>query len=449
MDRTLLERYDRQVPRYTSYPTAPHFHPGINAATYARWLAAIGPDEPLSLYFHVPFCREMCWYCGCHTKIVRRYEPIGDYAATLGEEVELIGGMVGARPPVTHMHWGGGTPTILSADDLERMMERIHSAFDVAPGAEVAVEMDPRTMTEDRVRALARAGVNRASLGVQDFNEHVQRAINRIQPYETTAQLVEWLREAGIDAINFDIMYGLPYQTVDDVRHTVQLAAGLRPDRVAVFGYAHVPWMKTHQKMIADESLPGAWERFEQADAAASGLVARGYRRIGLDHFALETDPMTEALDQGRLHRNFQGYTTDEASTLIGFGASSIGALPQGYVQNAPPLRNWAEAVQQGRPAVTRGIALDEEDRLRRDVIERLMCDLSVDLSAVAARYGKTAEHFRGEIEMLAPMVEDGVARIDGDRITVPEQGRPLMRAVCAIFDAYLGNGVGRHSQAV
>ncbi len=449
MNRTLLERYDKRVPRYTSYPTAPHFHPGINAATYARWLAAVEKNTPLSLYFHVPFCREMCWYCGCHTKVVRRYEPVGEYATTMADEVTLIGGMLEARPPVTHMHWGGGTPTILSADDLEHLMAKIRAGFNVAADAEIAVEMDPRTVTENHVRALARAGVNRASLGVQDFNEQVQKAINRVQPYEMTEQVVEWLRAAGIKAINFDLMYGLPYQTIDDVIRTVDLAAQMRPDRVAVFGYAHVPWMKTHQKMIPDESLPDAWQRFEQAEAAATRLAERGYRRIGLDHYALETDSMTEVLDKGHLRRNFQGYTTDEARALIGFGASSIGALPQGYVQNAVPLRAWGEAVRNGHPAVDKGIAVNDDDRLRRDIIERLMCDLEVDLSVEAARYGKSANEFSGEIEMLKPMIADGIATIDGDRISITEPGRPLMRAVCALFDTYLDSGVGRHSQAV
>lgn len=449
MDRTLLERYDKRVPRYTSYPTAPHFHPGVNAATYERWLAAVSADTALSLYFHVPFCHEMCWYCGCHTKIVRRYEPIGEYASTMAAEVSLIGGLLESRPPVTHMHWGGGTPTILSADDLEHLMDKIRAGFNVAADAEIAVEMDPRTMTEDRVQALARAGVNRASLGVQDFNDRVQKAINRIQPYEMTAQVVAWLRGAGIEAINFDLMYGLPYQTVDDVRRTVDLAAQMRPDRVAVFGYAHVPWMKTHQKMIPDESLPDAWQRFEQAEAAAEQLAEQGYRRIGLDHYALETDSMTEALDEGRLRRNFQGYTTDEARALIGFGASSIGALPQGYVQNAVPLRGWAEAIRNGHPAVDKGIAVSDDDRLRRDIIERLMCDLEVDLSVEAGRYGKTVEAFSAEIEMLKPMIADGIASINAGRISITEPGRPLMRAVCALFDTYLDTGVGRHSQAV
>ena len=449
MDRTLLERYDRRVPRYTSYPTAPHFHAGVNADTYERWLGEMGSDEPLSLYFHVPFCHEMCWYCGCYTKIVRRYEPIGDYAATMKDEVSLIGGMMGAKPPITHIHWGGGTPTILSAEDIEHLIGEVRESFNVAPDAEIAVEMDPRTMTEDRAKALARAGVNRASLGVQDFNENVQKAINRVQPFEMTAQVVNWLRDSGITAINFDLMYGLPYQTVDDIHRSVELAASLRPDRLAAFGYAHVPWMKTHQKMIPDEALPDAWERFAQAEAIAQGLADRGYRRIGLDHFALESDDMTEALDQGRLHRNFQGYTTDEASSLIGFGASSIGALPQGYIQNAQPLRGWGDAIRAGRPPIVKGIALTDEDRLRRGVIERLMCDLKVDLAAETARYGETAEHFRSEIEMLEPMIADGIATVEGSIVGITEMGRPLMRTVCALFDTYLDSGIGKHSQAV
>jgi len=449
MDRTILERYDRRVPRYTSYPTAPHFHAGITADTYLRWLAAIGDEMPLSLYFHVPFCHEMCWYCGCHTKIVRRYEPVGGYAATLAEEVRLVGSAIKADPPVTHMHWGGGTPTILSVVDFAAIMDTIRSRFSVAPEAEIAVEMDPRTVTQEMIAGLAGAGVNRASLGVQDFTERVQTAINRIQPYEMTARVVGWLRDAGIAGINFDLMYGLPHQTVEDVRRSADLTAELGPERVAVFGYAHVPWMKTHQRMIAEDALPDGRERFEQAEAAAARLVENGYRRIGLDHFALPGDPMAKAQDKGRLHRNFQGYTTDLAQALIGFGASSIGALPQGYVQNAVPLRAWADAVRHGRPAVDKGVALSDEDRLRRDVIERLMCDLRVDLAAVGRPYGKTARHFAAELDALKPMAADGLVTIDGDLIEITELGHPLMRTVCAIFDTYLASGAGRHSRAV
>jgi oxygen-independent coproporphyrinogen-3 oxidase len=284
---------------------------------------------------------------------------------------------------------------------------------------------------------------------VQDFTDRVQHAINRIQPYEMTERVVRWLREAGIAAVNFDLMYGLPYQTVDDVRRSADLTAALGPDRVAVFGYAHVPWMKTHQKMIPDESLPDATERFEQSEAAAARLVENGYRRIGLDHFALPDDSMSRALEEGRLHRNFQGYTTDQAGSLIGFGASSIGALPQGYVQNAVPLRAWADAVRHGRPAVDKGVALSDEDRMRRDIIERLMCDLHVDLSAEAGRYGESAAHFEAELETLEPMIADGLVTVDKDRIQITKTGQPLMRTVCAVFDSYLETGAGRHSRAV
>lgn len=449
MDRTILERYDRRVPRYTSYPTAPHFHAGVTADTYIGWLAAIGDAAPLSLYFHVPFCHEMCWYCGCHTKIVRRYEPVGGYASTLTEEVGLIGAAIEADPPVTHIHWGGGTPTILSVKDFGRIMDAVRACFTMAPDAEIAVEMDPRTVTEEMVAGLAKAGMTRASLGVQDFTERVQHAINRVQPFEMTARVVAWLREAGIAGINFDLMYGLPHQSVDDVRRSADLTAQLRPDRVAVFGYAHVPWMKTHQRMIAEDALPDGSERFEQAEAAAARLVENGYRRIGLDHFALPGDSMALALDEGRLHRNFQGYTTDQAQALIGFGASSIGALPEGYVQNAVPLRAWADAVRHGQPAVDKGVALSDEDRLRRAIIERLMCDLRVDLAAVTRRYPETPDHFAAELDALVPMVEDGLVRIDGDLVEITELGQPLMRTVCAVFDTYLATGTGRHSRAV
>jgi len=449
MNRTILNRYDRRVPRYTSYPTAPHFHAGITADAYRRWLGRIDGETPLSLYFHVPFCKEMCWYCGCHTKIVRRYDPIGDYAGVMAEEMALVAAVVPARPPVTHIHWGGGTPTILSAEDFARLMDRVRSLFALRPDAEIAVEMDPRTVTAERVAALAAAGVNRASLGVQDLNDHVQLAIHRIQPYEMNAGVVDMLRSAGIGRINFDLMYGLPYQDVGDVKRTVDLAVRLRPDRVAVFGYAHVPWMKSHQKMIPEHALPDAEHRFKQAEAAAARLIGHGYRRIGLDHFALADDPMAIALDEGRLRRNFQGYTTDPATALIGFGASSIGALPEGYVQNAAPLRHYADAVRNGHLPVVKGIALTDEDRMRRDIIERLMCDLRVDLDDAARRHGGEAAQLGDELAALAPMVRDGLVEIEDAAVRITELGRPLMRTVCAVFDQYLDTGVGRHSKAV
>lgn len=449
MDVKLLQRYDAPVPRYTSYPTAPQFHPGVNAATYRKWLENIGEDDAVSLYFHVPFCTRMCWYCGCHTKVVRRYTPVADYADLLHREIALVAEFMRVSPTVTHVHWGGGTPTMLSEADFADLMATAREHFRFADDAEVAVEIDPRTLNEDKAKALAAAGVTRASLGVQDFNDAVQQAVDRVQPYEMTAESVTWLRAAGISRISFDLMYGLPRQTVDDAIRTADLAAGLEPDRIAIFGYAHVPWMKSHQKMIDEATLPDSTERLEQSEASTARLVAHGYRRIGLDHFARPDDTMVRALDAGNLKRNFQGYTTDRATALIGFGASAIGSLREGYVQNAAPFKAYADAIKAGRPAVTRGVRLDDDDRLRRAVIERLMCDLAVDLDALSAELGAPADGLADAFSALEPMREDGLVEIDGNRITITEEGRPLMRSVCAAFDRYLGEGPGRHSRAV
>jgi len=449
MDMELLQRYDTPVPRYTSYPTAPHFHAGVDAEVYGDWLAAIPRDERMSLYLHVPFCTRMCWYCGCHTKVVRQYAPVGDYARVLEREAGLVAGAIPKGPQVTHVHWGGGTPTMLSSEDFTALMSALRERFAFAARAEVAVEIDPRTLTEGKAIALARAGVTRASLGVQDFNDIVQRAINRIQPFEMSAEVVAWLRGAGISAINFDLMYGLPHQTVELVVQTVDQAVRLEPDRLALFGYAHVPWMKTHQRMIDEATLPGAAERLRQAEAAAERLAEHGYRRIGLDHFARADDTLARALDDGRLRRNFQGYTDDQAAVLLGFGASAIGSLPQGYVQNAVPFGAYAEAIESGQLATSRGVGIDADDRLRRAVIERLMCDLSVDLSALGADLEAPPDAFAEELSALAPMVRDGLVAVEGSRVHITGAGQPLMRSVCAVFDRYLATGKGRHSRAV
>ena len=449
MDAELLQRYDVRVPRYTSYPTAPHFHPGIDAGVYRAWLEPLGGDDTVSLYFHVPFCDSMCWFCGCHTRVVKQYRPVAEYSALLGREMALVSGAMAAQPVVTHVHWGGGTPTMLSGEDFSALMAAAKTHFAFADDAEIAVEIDPRTVTGDKVAALAAAGVTRASLGIQDFNAPVQQAVNRIQPFEMTADVVSRLRAAGIRRINLDLMYGLPRQTVEDVVRTVDLAVRLDPDRLAIFGYAHVPWMKTHQRMIDEAALPGVAERFDQSEAAAARLVAHGYRRIGLDHFARAEDAMAVAQENGTLRRNFQGYTTDRATTLLGFGASAIGALDGGYVQNAVPLNRYAEALGNGRLAVDRGVRLDDDDRLRREVIERLMCDLGVDLHTVCARHGASADMFSHELAALSTMQRDGIVEIDASRLRITDHGRPLMRSVCAVFDRYLGAGGARHSRVV
>ena len=449
MDLNLLKRYGGAVPRYTSYPTAPHFHAGVTAATYRDWLGRMATGEPVSIYLHVPFCARMCWYCGCHTKVVNRYEPIAAYADTLAREADLAADALPDGVTVSHLHWGGGTPTTLAPADFAKVMAGLRARFDILPEAELAVEIDPRTMTPAMADALAGAGINRVSFGIQDFNAKVQAAINRVQTFEETSDVVGLLRDRGIAAINLDLMYGLPHQGVEDAVRTVDMAAELAPARMSVFGYAHVPWMKTHQRMIDDRALPGAEERWLQAEAIAERLVQRGYRRIGLDHFARADDAMAQRLAEGRLKRNFQGYTTDAANALIGLGASSIGALRQGYVQNAPSIRAWRRAIDDGCLAVERGIELSAADIVRRDIIERLMCDLAADLAAYDGREGAPSDGFAEERSRLDGMAGDGLVEIDGATIRVTEQGRPLVRSVCAVFDTYLQSGRGRHSAAV
>ena len=444
----LASKYNQRIPRYTSYPTAPHFSPAVGETAYESWLRDIPSGSRISVYLHVPFCASLCWYCGCHTTVVRGHKPVADYARLIEREIALVGAACGELG-LGAIHWGGGTPNMLSGEELARLTGALRARFPFAEDIEIAAELDPRILSMDKVRALAACGLGRASLGVQDFDERVQRAINRIQPYEMTRDAVAWLRGSGIRGINIDLMYGLPYQTVESVRKTVDRAALLRPDRIALFGYAHVPWMKKHQRLLPEEALPEPASRFEQAEEAARRLLDHGYVRIGLDHFARAEDPMARSLAAGRLRRNFQGYTTDGCAVLLGIGLSSIGTLPQGYVQNSADFTTYRARIEAGRLATVRGIALSAEDRLRRDVIERLMCELAVDLAEVAEQHGRRADMFASSLPRLIELEEDGLAVRDGWRLRVTEKGRPLVRAVCAAFDTYLESGSGRHSVAV
>ncbi len=451
MTPDLIAKYEGlRVPRYTSYPTAPHFTADIGPVRTAQWLAALKPDTELSLYFHVPFCHAMCWYCGCHTKVVARYEPVAAYARLLERELDLVARALGQRFTVRHVHWGGGTPTILSTADFTSLMDRVRRHFTMADSAEIAAEIDPRTLDRDQCQGLAAAGVTRASLGVQDFDIEVQRRINRVQSYETTLKVAQWLNEAGIKALNLDLMYGLPTQTIEACRDTARRALTLNPGRLAVFGYAHVPWMKRHQRMIDEAELPDTATRWRQFDAIRAVMEANGYRTIGLDHFAAADDALAKASAAGTLHRNFQGYTTDEAEVLIGLGASAIGSLPQGYVQNAPALHDYEAALAADTLPIVKGVAVDADDLMRRDLIERLMCDLQVDTVAVAQRHGAEASVFTEDLNRLSDLVDDGLAEIDGTgRVTVPDAARPLVRAVAAAFDRHLHKGLARHSKAI
>jgi len=447
MRSNLLKYLDRRLPRYTSYPTAVQFNSEVDAPIYRRWLERLPAAEPVSIYLHVPFCAELCLYCGCHTTVARRYTPVAAYVELLQREISLIAGFLD-RPLITEIHWGGGTPTMLRPQDLLQLTATLRANFTIVPATKTAIEIDPRSLTREHIAAMTEMGVTRASLGVQDFEEQVQQAIGRRQSFEQTERAVDGLRNAGITNINLDLMYGLPHQTDATVARSAERALTLDPDRIALFGYAHVPWMKHHQKLISEQTLPGSSERFAQSQAAADVLVGAGYQRIGLDHFATGTDPLAQCQRQGRLHRNFQGYTTDETPTLIGFGPSAIGSLPGGYVQNAANMVSYRQAITVGRPATARGRALTAEDRLRGEIIERLMCDLNVDLADICAAHATTTDHFALELAAIDELVNDGIAERFGGRIKMPEHARAFVRAVCGVFDEHSSNDEKRFSRA-
>ncbi|MGO9135878.1 MAG: oxygen-independent coproporphyrinogen III oxidase [Methylovirgula sp.] len=449
LDR-LIAKYGGRVPRYTSYPTAVQFSPAIGESDYRVWLGALSrADGALSIYIHIPFCAQLCWYCGCNTKVVNARAPIHDYVADLLTEIDRVAAALTARLEIGAVHFGGGTPNMLSPAELGRILAKLDEKFDLAADADIAVEIDPRLLTQDWVRAAAQNGVKRASLGVQDFSPDVQAAIHRIQSDETVARAMNYLRRVGIDQINLDLMYGLPRQDLSRLEATIGEAMSLGPDRLSLFGYAHVPWLKPHQKLINDAELPDAHARLVMQRRAAKLFEAAGFVRLGLDHFARPDDPLAVHATERRMRRNFQGYTTDDASVLLGFGASAIGRLPQGYAQNAADVGPWRGALEAGRLPVVRGVALGAEDVLRAKIIERLMCDFSVDLAEFAADHDGAIYGFDREYEELADMAEDGLVSLAGSRIDVSPEGRDFVRSVCSVFDRYLDRAGQRHAHGV
>jgi oxygen-independent coproporphyrinogen-3 oxidase len=444
----LSELVRRSAPRYTSYPTAPQFGTAIGAQDYDGWLRGLGgTTASTSLYLHVPFCRSICHYCACTTKATRRDEPIIAYADRLRREIELVADRTGPLS-VSHIHWGGGTPNLLPAEIIDQLVAELCDRFDVQPDAEHAIELDPRWVTRESARRLRASGVTRASLGVQDFDEEVQRAIGRPQPFPVVESAVSALRSAGVGGLNLDLIYGLPRQTMRSIRETASLAAFLGPDRIALFGYAHVPWFRANQRLIDDAALPDSAARFDLAETARETLLAAGYVAVGIDHFAKPKDAIRRAAQQGRLRRNFQGYTTDRSEALIGFGPSALGQFREGFVQNAPDASSWARAIDAGRFATVKGYALTPEDRLRAEIIEKLMCGFEADLAEVAGAHGFDPVVFAGDLEKLRSLVEQEFVRVDGWRVAITKDAPALARIVASAFDPYLGVGA-RHSLVV
>ncbi|MFS2326279.1 oxygen-independent coproporphyrinogen III oxidase [Brucella sp. H1_1004] len=444
MHEDTIRRYAAlAVPRYTSFPTAVDFTP-TTADNTKRWLRQIGPEESVSLYIHVPYCKEICHYCGCHSKMAVREDVIENFVTALLSEIETVSASLAARPQVVHLHWGGGTPSILHATQFKRIMAALALAFDFHPDMEHAIELDPRTVNPILAKTLSLMGVNRASLGVQDVNADVQKAIGRVQPIETVARAAALLRAVGINRLNFDLIYGLPLQTVTSLRATCERVIEMKPDRIACFGYAHLPQRRANQRLIDESILPDADERFAQASAVAESFINHGYKAVGIDHFALPDDTLAIAAENGTLHRNFQGYTTDRCNTLIGFGPSSISQYPGGYTQNISDVGQYSKRVGAGDFATVRGYTMRDVDRQRAGIITALMCNFRVDLNTAAP-----GVEFSDELALLRPLVADGLVEVQNGVITATEDGKPLIRLVAATFDEFRRETMHGFSSAV
>lgn len=444
----LIARYDRPGPRYTSYPTAPQFSTSFTAADYRRALemASRRPSEPLSLYVHIPFCEARCTYCGCNIVISPHRGPEEAYLQAMERELALLAEALGRRRNLSQMHWGGGTPTYLTPPQCARLAEAIARYFTFTPDAEVAIEVDPCVTSQEHLRVLRALGFNRISMGLQDLDPKVQQAVRRVQSLETTKALVEKARELGFVSVNLDLMYGLPYQTPDSFAKTADtVVRELSPDRLAVFSYAHVPWIKPHQRALESMPLPRGFAKFQIFAAAAQVFLQAGYRFIGMDHFAKPEDELSRALERGTLHRNFMGYTVLPATDLVGVGVTAIGDVAGAYVQNEKNLARYQRTLAGGQFPVERGIWRSEEDELRGAVIRKLICTFTLPFSWVRERFCvDPQQYFAQELSQLAPFIEDGLVQLNDQGLTVLPQGRFFIRNICMPFDAYLRRETGR-----
>ncbi|MBO9413028.1 MULTISPECIES: oxygen-independent coproporphyrinogen III oxidase [unclassified Ruegeria] len=442
-----LGLFDAKVPRYTSYPTAPHFSNDVGSELFGDWISGITPGSEISLYIHVPFCRRLCWFCACRTQGTQTDNPVIAYVDVLKAELDLLAARLPEGVTLSRLHWGGGTPTLLNADLMRELAARILDVVPLGPNAEFSVEIDPNEIDEARLDALAEAGMNRASIGVQDFDDEIQKTIGRIQSYDTTRKAVDMIRERGITSLNADILYGLPHQTKTRMTESVQKLLSLSPDRVALYGYAHVPWMAKRQQMIPSDALPTPEQRLDLFDTARRLFMWDNYAEIGIDHFATQDDGLTRALNAGKLKRNFQGYTDDQAEVLIGVGASSISRFPQGYAQNAPATSAHTKAVREGRFSTSRGHLFKGQDVLRARLIEALMCDFQINTAEILRDHDISVAELQG-MYADANAAFDGLLRITEDGLYIPQEARALTRMIARSFDAYDLSKAG-HSSAI
>ncbi len=439
--------FEKNVPRYTSYPTAPHFHADVGRPDFAFWLERLDTTKPVSLYIHIPFCERLCWFCACRTQGVTSISPVAHYIEVLLKEIAMFKETRPEGLKLGRLHFGGGSPTILTPELIDKLMAAILDATPFDEDYEFSVEIDPTACNDEKIAAFARGGMNRASIGVQDFNPKVQEAIGRPQSYELTRDTVETLRRHGVPSVNIDMVYGLPYQGMEALETTVEQVLSLSPDRVALFGYAHVPWMAKRQKMIPEASLPSPQTRFRQAQTAARMFTGSGMEAIGIDHFARPGDSLAIAARTGGLRRNFQGYTDDRCVALIGLGASAISRFPQGYIQNNAATTNYIKSIESGDWSAARGFALGMADQVRARAIEALMCDFEIDLEALQSAYGDFANPVKADCKRMA-RTYPAFVEFNTETFRILPAGRPLTRIIASGFDAFNAPN-HRHSSAI
>ena len=446
--KAVLAHYPTAVPRYTSYPTAPHFKEGVGQDVFSDLIVNLTEDEPVSIYIHIPYCDKLCWFCGCNTKHTLNYAPVARYMNYLIREIELLGQTLSFRPKIQQIHLGGGSPSLLKSEDFTRLRKALDDVFEFLSESEVSVEIDPSDVSDDMLEGIKAFGVTRASIGVQDFHPDVQKAINRPQSFELTRDVVASLRQLGISSINIDALYGLPRQSYGRMMDTISKCISLQPDRMALFGYAHVPWVKKHQNMINQDDLPDSNARFEHALAASQMLMGAGYDAIGIDHFAKPDDSLAIAARTGRIHRNFQGYTTDECHTLIALGGSSIGRTKNGFYQNLVATSSYQDKIENNEFAAAKGLFLSQDDKVRAHIIERIMCDFKIDFSQLNLD-AKSVDFYR---QIALDFIADdpfNLAKLEGDVFEVLPEGRAFTRIIAAQFDAYLNQATFKYSKAV
>ncbi len=438
----LISSYDTPVPRYTSFPTAVQFTADIPQSFYHKQLGVLLGDEPVSIYIHIPFCHSLCHYCGCHTKVVHNATPIENYIKSLLAEIDLAGQHLPNKIPVARVHFGGGSPNYAHSKEINKILDRLAKYFSFSNKTEIDIECDPRQLSSEKITDYGRLKVSRVSLGVQDFNVDVQQAVNRVQSFELIKEQVQLFRTANIKHINFDLMVGLPKQTLKTLEETFTKALSLQPSRIAVFPYAHVPWMKKHQKLLEAYPLPSPNLRFKMTELAHNVITKAGYKSIGMDHYALPTDSLAKAQKIGKLKRNFQGYTDDMAQTMIGFGVSAISQFDGVYIQNKTDSIAYRKDITENKNPIERGCILSEDDKIRRMLIEQLLCKFSVYLPDFP-----TIDVPKTKLE---PLQEDGIVKLTPTDVIITELGKPFARIVAASFDPYLRVDKGtRHAKAI